>query len=77
MNRTRLYPIAAGDNVMINDWQGGPDKGQGLSFLTGQWTWPIKREFIWPYNKRTYVTNSTSLNRSGWCVRHEQICCEC
>jgi len=58
---------AAGDGVMIvNDWQGGPAKGQGLSFLTGQWTWPIKREFTWPYNKRTWVTNSTTLNTSGW-----------
>lgn len=56
---------------LVNDWKGGPADGKGLSFLTGKWTWPIKREFIWPYNKRTWVTNSTTLNTSGWCVRHE------
>jgi hypothetical protein len=54
----------------VDDWQGGPAKGEGLSFLTGKWTWPIKREFIWPYKKRTWVTNSTTLNTSGWCVCH-------
>jgi len=48
------------------NWTKGDAAQQGLSFLTGQWTWPIKREFVWPYDKRTYCTNSTSLNTSGW-----------
>jgi len=48
------------------NWTKGDAKQEGLSFLTGQWTWPIKREFVWPYDKRTYCTNSTTLNTSGW-----------
>jgi hypothetical protein len=40
--------------------------GQGMPFLTKNWVFPIKREFCDPYNKRTYVTNRTDLDKSGW-----------
>ena len=40
--------------------------GVGMPMLTGNWVFPIKREFYEPYNKRTYVTNSTKLHENGW-----------
>jgi hypothetical protein len=40
--------------------------GEGMPVLTGNWVFPIKREFYEPYNKRTYVTNRTDLHKNGW-----------
>lgn len=61
-----LLDATGGRPCMISNWHGGDANGEGLAFLTGQWTWPIRREFLGPYVKRTYVTNSTTLNASGW-----------
>ena len=37
-----------------------------MSKMTGEWIFRNPREFDHPYEKRTYMTNSTSLGTSGW-----------
>ncbi|KAF7540508.1 hypothetical protein G7054_g1341 [Neopestalotiopsis clavispora] len=37
-----------------------------MAKMTGQWIFPLTREFNLPYRKRTYTTNSTQLATSGW-----------
>jgi hypothetical protein len=37
-----------------------------MSKMTGEWLFRQPREFDHPYEKRTYMTNSTSLDRDGW-----------
>jgi hypothetical protein len=34
--------------------------------MAGEWIFKNPREFEHPYEKRTYMTNSTSLGKSGW-----------
>lgn len=47
------------------EWGPGIEN-HGMPFMTSQWVFPIKREYEMPYDKRTYVTNATNLDRSGW-----------
>jgi len=45
----------------------GPEsKKKGMPFMTSKWVFPIKREYNMPYEKRTYATNATNLDTSGW-----------
>jgi hypothetical protein len=37
-----------------------------MSKMTGQWIFRQPREFDHPYEKRTYLTNSTTLVKDGW-----------
>lgn len=37
-----------------------------MSDLTKEWIFPDPREFAEPYNKRTYVTKSTTVNQGSW-----------
>jgi hypothetical protein len=37
-----------------------------MSKMTGEWIFKNPREFEHPYEKRTYMTNSTNLSKSGW-----------
>ncbi|KAG2485596.1 hypothetical protein HYH03_015660 [Edaphochlamys debaryana] len=53
----------AGWSYKSNEWDHG-DKP--MSYLTSQWLFWISREFRMPYNKRTYLTNSTKVNSTGW-----------
>ena len=47
---------------------------QPMSKMTGEWIFRNIREFDHPYEKRTYMTNSTSLVKDGWVdVVSEQI----
>lgn len=39
---------------------------QPLSKITGEWIFRQPREFDHPYEKRTYMTNSTTLGEDGW-----------
>lgn len=39
---------------------------QPMSKMTGEWLFRQPREFDHPYEKRTYVTNSTTLKQDGW-----------
>lgn len=39
---------------------------QPMSEMTGEWIFKQPREFDHPYEKRTYMTNSTSLTKDGW-----------
>lgn len=40
-----------------------------MSQMTGEWLFTRPREFDHPYEKRTYLTNSTTLVRDGWADR--------
>jgi hypothetical protein len=42
------------------------DFDQPMSAMTGEWIFKQPREFDHPYEKRTYMTNSTNLSTSGW-----------
>lgn len=37
-----------------------------MSYLTRQWVFMNVREYLKPYHKRTWTTNSTKLSESGW-----------
>lgn len=37
-----------------------------MSKMTGEWIFRQPREFDHPYEKRTYMTNSTTLTKDGW-----------
>ena len=37
-----------------------------MSQLTGKWIFRNRREFLHPYVKRTYLTDSTTLGQDGW-----------
>ena len=39
---------------------------QDMSMMTGEWIFKQPREFDHPYEKRTYMTNSTTLSKDGW-----------
>lgn len=39
---------------------------EDMSRMTGRWIFPKKREFDLPYVKRTYSTNSSTLEKDGW-----------
>jgi hypothetical protein len=39
---------------------------EDMSRMTGRWILPKRREFDLPYVKRTYSTNSKSLEKDGW-----------
>lgn len=39
---------------------------QPMSAMTGDWIFRRKREFDHPFEKRTYLTDSTTLLRDGW-----------
>lgn len=39
---------------------------QDMSQMTANWVFPKKREFDLPYVKRTYATQSTTLDKDGW-----------
>ncbi|KAI3572500.1 hypothetical protein IWW34DRAFT_892184 [Fusarium oxysporum f. sp. albedinis] len=39
---------------------------EDMSRMTGRWILPRRREFDLPYVKRTYSTNSKSLEKDGW-----------
>lgn len=42
------------------------DQHTPMSELTGHWVFPNVREFDDPYEKRTYLTNSSTLVADGW-----------
>ncbi|KAK3049062.1 hypothetical protein LTR09_009716 [Extremus antarcticus] len=44
----------------------GKDTPKRMSEMTGEWIFRNIREFDHPYEKRTYLTNSTTLVRDGW-----------
>jgi hypothetical protein len=37
-----------------------------MSVMTGKWLFPFEREFDYPYEKRAYMTNSTTLVQDNW-----------
>ncbi|KAJ5691326.1 hypothetical protein N7488_012061 [Penicillium malachiteum] len=39
---------------------------EDMSQMTGRWIFPKQREFDLPYVKRTYSTNSKTLEKDGW-----------
>lgn len=39
---------------------------EDMSKMTGRWIFPKQREFDLPYVKRTYATNSRTLEKDGW-----------
>jgi hypothetical protein len=39
---------------------------EDMSSMTGEWIFKQPREFDHPYEKRTYLTNSTTLTKDGW-----------
>jgi hypothetical protein len=56
-NRVRLGPVPVGL---------GAEAPIPLSVLARNWVFPNVREFNLAYIKRTYITNSTSLQSTGW-----------
>lgn len=42
------------------------DFDEPMSQMTGRWIFRQPREFDHPYEKRTYMTNSTTLSKDGW-----------
>lgn len=42
------------------------DFTEPMSVMTGKWLFPLEREFKYPYDKRTYMTNSTTLLQDNW-----------
>jgi len=45
----------------------GPETADhGMPFMTSKWVFPVQREYDMPYEKRTYATNATNLDTSGW-----------
>lgn len=42
------------------------DEEAPMSTLCSLWVFPIAREFQLPYFKRTYITESKTLEEDGW-----------
>jgi hypothetical protein len=48
------------ETLLINELE------EDMSQMTGRWIFPKQREFDLPYVKRTYSTNSKTLENDGW-----------
>ncbi|PNP39200.1 hypothetical protein TGAMA5MH_08877 [Trichoderma gamsii] len=42
------------------------DENASMSYITSMWLFRSRREFPYPYIKRTNTTNSTTLSKTGW-----------
>jgi hypothetical protein len=58
-----FHEIGQGSLKLFND---GIMRDKPMSALTRQWLFMDVREFDLPYEKRTYLTNSTTLRKDNW-----------